>query len=279
MPELKIIEQHQCHGGVQRVVEHASSCTGSTMRFGVYQPPGDGPFPALMFLSGLTCSEQNFITKAHAQAAAAREGLVIIAPDTSPRDVGIPGAEDDDAMGTAASFYVDATETPWSAHYQMFTYVTEELPQLAAQTLPIANMPMGIFGHSMGGHGALVCGLRKPDRFLSLSAFSPVCSPTNSPWGINAFKGYLGDNTTAWRSYDAAELIRAHGYARDILVDIGTADPFLEQHLKPELLESACRASGVSLELRRQPNYDHSYYFISTFIDDHIRFHAERLRA
>jgi S-formylglutathione hydrolase len=248
------------------------------MKVGVFQPEGPGPFPVLYFLSGLTCTEQNFITKAHVQRYAAEVGMMVVAPDTSPRELDLPGAEDSYDFGSGASFYVDATQAPWAANYRMYSYVVHELPKWVAGQFPVDPHRQGICGHSMGGHGALMIGVKNPDVFRSVSAFSPICAPTQCPWGIKAFEGYLGEDALAWAQYDTTELIKNRGYSREILVDIGSDDPFVVQQLKPELLQAACRQRNVRLSLRWQSGYDHSYYFISSFIKDHIRFHADRLR-
>ena len=249
------------------------------MRFSLFTPPGNGPFPVLIWLSGLTCTEENFTTKAGAYLAAARLGLAILAPDTSPRGEGVP----DDAaydLGQGASFYVDATQAPWSQHFNMERYVTAELPGVVASALPVDLARCGISGHSMGGHGALTLALRHPDLYRSVSAFAPISSPTRCPWGEKALGTYLGPDRKAWEEHDASLLIErgaARGRYDEILVDQGLADSFLKEQLKPELLEAACSKTGQALQLRRQEGYDHSYYFISTFIADHLAWHAARL--
>jgi S-formylglutathione hydrolase len=275
---LAAVESHRCFGGTQSVYMHNSETTRSPMKVGVFQPEGEGPFPVLYFLSGLTCTEQNFITKSHVQRYAAEVGMMVVAPDTSPREVDIPGADESYDFGTGASFYVDATEQPWAAHYRMYSYVTHELPKWVSSQLPADPHRQGISGHSMGGHGALVIGIKHPDIFRSVSAFSPICAPSQCPWGQKAFRGYLGDDALAWAQYDSVELVKARGYQRELLVDFGSDDPFVVQQLKPELLQGACRQRNVRLTLRWQSGYDHSYYFIASFIKDHIRFHADRLR-
>lgn len=251
------------------------------MKFAVYQPPQvkTEPVPVLYFLSGLTCTEENFITKAGAQQFAAKYGVMLVAPDTSPRNTGIPGEDDDWDFGTGAGFYVDATQEPWNQHYRMYSYITEELPALIAENFPVKRDRQGIFGHSMGGHGALVCALRNRDRYQSVSAFSPIVAPMRCPWGQKAFTNYLGADQDAWRAYDASELVLTANWNRPILIDQGTADSFLENQLKPHLFEQACEKVGQPLTLRMQDGYDHSYYFITTFIEDHIRHHAEALWA
>lgn len=277
---MKITLANKCFGGEQRVYSHASQSLSCTMKFAVFVPPGagGGESPALFWLSGLTCTEENFIVKAGAQRVAAELGFVLIAPDTSPRGEGVPddpdGAYD---FGLGAGFYVDATEPPWSRHYRMKSYVEDELYKLVLDALPIDPGRIGIFGHSMGGHGALTMALRNPEKFRSVSAFAPIVSPMNCPWGQKALSGYLGQDRAAQRDYDACALIEDGARVREILVDQGDTDQFLEEQLKPHLLEQACEKAGVPLTLRLQPGYDHSYYFISTFIEDHLRWHKERL--
>ncbi len=280
MESLQRLSSARSFGGEQQVHSHLSSETGTTMRFGIYLPPqaSDHPVPVLYWLSGLTCTEENFIVKAGAQRVAAALGLAIVTPDTSPRGLGHPGEDDSYDFGTGAGFYVDATEAPWSRGYRMYSYVARELPALVAAHFPIDVARAGIFGHSMGGHGALTIALKHPDRFRSVSAFAPIVAPIRCPWGRKALSGYLGPETTAWAAYDATELVASRGWrGPPLLVDQGEADGFLTEQLKPELLEAACAAAGVPLRLRRQPGYDHSYYFIATFIEDHLRFHADNL--
>lgn len=277
---LEIRSNNRSFGGEQRVYAHASRALSCEMKFAAFVPPGKGPFLALFWLSGLTCTEENFTVKAGAQRAAAELGIVIIAPDTSPRGEGVPddpdGAYD---FGLGASFYVNATEAPWSAHYHMRRYVEEELYDLALDELPVDRTRVGICGHSMGGHGALTIALRNPQKFKSVSAFAPIVSPMNCPWGEKALSGYLGADRSAWRDYDACALIADGARVQDILVDQGDKDQFLDVQLKPELLQNACAKAGIPLTLRLQPGYDHSYYFISTFIEDHLRWHKKRLAA
>lgn len=275
---LETISQHRCFGGTQGFYRHASTETGTPMRFSVFVPEGEGPFPLLWFLSGLTCTEENFTTKAGAQRVAAELGMVVVAPDTSPRGVGVA---DDPAydFGMGAGFYVDATQAPWAPHYRMRSYIERELPELIAANFPVDMARQGISGHSMGGHGALTIALRNPGRFRSVSAFAPIASPMRCPWGEKALGGYLGADRAAWRNYDATALIEDGARVRDILVDQGEADSFLESQLKPELLEAACAAAGIPLTLRRQPGYDHSYYFIASFIEDHLRWHRARMET
>ncbi len=273
---LETLSSQQCNGGVQSFHRHASVETGTPMRFAVFTPPGDGPHPVVWLLAGLTCTEENFTVKAGAQAAAARLGLMLIAPDTSPRGDGVA---DDTAydMGQGAGFYVDATQTPWAPHFRMRSYIERELPALIGAHFPADMGRQGIMGHSMGGHGALTIALRNPGRFAAVSAFAPIVSPMNCPWGENALGSYLGENRAAWRAYDACALIDDGARVADILVDQGEADSFLDSQLKPQLLEAACANADISLTLRRQPGYDHSYWFIQSFIDDHLRWHAARL--
>jgi len=273
---LETLSEQRCFGGVQRIYRHRSAATGTPMRFAAFVPSGEGPFPVLWFLAGLTCTEENFTTKAGAQRCAAEHGLILVAPDTSPRGDDVP---DDDAydFGKGAGFYLDATEQPWSANFRMRSYIEDELPAIVAAALPADMARQGITGHSMGGHGALTVALRNPGRFGSVSAFAPIVSPLHCPWGEKALAGYLGPDRAAWRAYDACALIEDGARVPNILVDQGDADPFLAEQLKPALLADACRDAGIGLTLRMQPGYDHSYYFIATFIADHIAWHAERL--
>jgi S-formylglutathione hydrolase len=251
------------------------------MRFSVYRPPQHGarPLPALYYLAGLTCTEETFAIKAGAQRLAAQLGLVLVAPDTSPRAPRLPGDDEHWDFGLGAGFYVDATQPPWSAHYRMYSYVVHELPEVIAQRFGPLSERVGIFGHSMGGHGALVCALRNPGRYASVSAFAPVAAASRSPWGEKAFGAYLGPHRAAWREYDAAELARRARYEGSILVDQGLVDGFLDVQLKPELLREACASSGTALELRLHAGYDHGYYFIGTFMEEHLRRHAAILYA
>ena len=280
---IEKLAEHACHGGRVGFYRHPSATTNCAMRFGVFVPDGAASRrPVLYYLAGLTCNEETFLIKAGAQRLAAELGLVLVAPDTSPRDVPLPGDRDSWDFGVAAGFYLDATMAPWSAHYRMESYVTEELPALVAANFPVDPARTGIFGHSMGGHGALTLALRHPDRYRSVSAFAPIAAPTRCPWGEKAFSQYLGADRSGWDEHDASALIRRHGagrWPRPILVDQGLADPFLDRELKPELLEAACREAGVALTLRRHAGYDHGYYFISTLIDDHLRHHARELGA
>jgi S-formylglutathione hydrolase len=276
---LSLVSSHRCFGGTQRFYTHESRECASEMRFSVFVPPQAEvrAVPVLYYLAGLTCTEETFMIKAGAQRVAAELGLMLVAPDTSPRKVRLPGDEASWDFGLGAGFYVDATRAPWSQHYRMYSYVTRELPELISSIGGARMEAQGIFGHSMGGHGALVCALRNPEQYRSVSAFAPICAPMQCPWGQKAFTGYLGEDREAWRQYDASELAAANSYPKRILVDQGTADQFLDEQLKPDRLIEACRKSGTYLELRRQEGYDHGYYFISTFVADHLRHHARYL--
>lgn len=277
---LKTISQNKSFGGTQGVYSHDSTETGTSMRFGVYLPPAaeKGPVPVLFWLSGLTCTEENFIVKAGAQRIAAELGIAIVTPDTSPRGLNYPNEAASYDFGIGAGFYVDATEAPWSTGYRMYSYVTHELFALVGSSFAVDTVRAGIFGHSMGGHGALTIGLKNPSQFKTISAFSPIVSPTRCPWGEKALTGYLGADRSAWADYDATLLVKKHGWRGPaLLVDQGTADQFLEGQLKPELLTAACADAGVPLKLRMQPGYDHSYFFIATFIEDHLKHHAAHL--
>lgn len=277
---IETISEHRSFGGRQGFYRHKSRETGTDMRFAVYVPPQvEGKrAPVVWFLSGLTCTEENFTTKAGAQRVAAELGLVIVAPDTSPRGPDVPGdpqgAYD---FGLGAGFYVDATQAPWSKNYRMYSYVTRELPEVVASKFPVDMDRQSISGHSMGGHGALTIALKNSDRYRSVSAFSPIVAPSEVPWGHKALGNYLGSDRKSWAEYDATALIRAGRRVKEILVDQGEADQFLANQLKPELLAAACKERGIELNLRMQPGYDHSYYFISTFIEDHLRWHRSRL--
>ena len=274
---MKRTAQHTSFGGQQEVWKHESNTLGCDMTFGIFLPPqaDQAPCPVLYWLSGLTCTEQNFITKAHAQQFAAAHGVVLVAPDTSPRGDDVP---DDQAydLGKGAGFYLSATKAPWKTHYQMHDYIVHELPQLVETSFPVTQA-RSIFGHSMGGHGALVLALRHPGRYASVSAFSPVVSPSAVPWGQKAFAAYLGEDESSWRQWDACALIADGAKAPALLVDQGTGDEFLESQLQPHRLKEVCEAQGQALTLRMQPGYDHSYYFIATFIGDHIAHHAQAL--
>lgn len=278
---LTLLSEHHCHGGQQRVYQHHSREIGLPMRFSVYLPPqaADTAVPALFYLAGLTCNEETFMTKAGAQRFAAENGIALIAPDTSPRGANLPGESDNWEMGVGAGFYLDATQAPWSQHYQMYSYIVHELYELVLQTFPIASGKVGIFGHSMGGHGALVLALRNPERFRSVSAFAPIAAPINCPWGHKAFSHYLGANNETWRQYDASALMSdlKTPFPAGILIDQGLKDEFLEEQLLPEAFEAACLTAKQPLTLRRHSHYDHGYYFISSFIADHLAFHTRIL--
>jgi S-formylglutathione hydrolase len=279
---IETVSLNRSHGGVQGVYKHASRETGTGMTFSVYVPPhqGSAKLPVVWYLSGLTCTHANVTEKGEFRRACAELGLIFVAPDTSPRGEGVPGdpaaAYD---FGLGAGFYVDATREPFARNYRMWSYVTEELPGLIAEHFPADAERQSILGHSMGGHGALTIALRYPGRYRAASAVSPIVAPSEVPWGIKALGGYLGDNRKAWRKHDAIALIEDGARFSDFLVDCGDADPFLTEQLRPELLERACAKAEIPLTLRRQPGYDHSYYFISTFMNDHLRWHAARLKA
>jgi len=277
-----LLSQHRSHAGWQQFYRHDSGVIGLPMRFSAYVPDSaakNGRAPALFYLAGLTCSEETFPIKAGAQRLASELGLILIAPDTSPRGASAPGEDDAWDFGTGAGFYLDATQAPWAKHYRMHSYLVDELFALVTAHLHVDAERTGIFGHSMGGHGALVLALRHPDKFKSVSAFAPIAAPTQCPWGHKAFTGYLGDDRDAWAAYDASALMRQarQPFPQGILIDQGLADNFLAEQLYPEVFEQACRDAEQPLELRRHAGFDHGYYFISTFIDDHIRFHAQRL--
>jgi S-formylglutathione hydrolase len=278
---IELINQARCFGGTVGFYRHASESCQSAMKFAVYLPPqaSTKPVPILYYLSGLTCTEENFTVKAGAQQFAAKYGLMLVAPDTSPRNCEIPGETDSWDLGTGAGFYVDATQAPWQQHYQMYRYVTRELPALIQANFPVIPDRQSIFGHSMGGHGALICALKNPTQYRSVSAFAPIAAPIHAPWGQKAFNAYLGQDQTRWKAYDACELVRTTQLDYPILIDQGTADSFLENQLMPQRFEQACTEAGQPLKLRLQDGYDHSYYFIATFMEDHIRYHAERLIA
>ena len=276
------VSRNRCFGGMQGVYTHAAETTHCSMRFGVFMPPQaqSARVPVLYWLSGLTCTEDNFIVKAGAQRVAAELGVAIVVPDTSPRGLGYPGEADAYDFGLGAGFYVDATEAPWSEGYRMYSYVTNELPAYVERHFAIVAGRAGIFGHSMGGHGALTIALKNPGRYRSVSAFAPIASPMRCPWGEKALTGYLGSDRGCWREYDATALIADRGWRGPaLLVDQGTSDPFIESQLKPELLRQACEQAGVALDLRLRDGYDHSYFFIATFIEEHLRFHARHLHA
>ena len=284
MASLTILSSNKCFGGLQKVFEHHSKELQCTMKCGVYLPPQaeEGKVPLLYWLSGLTCTEQNFITKAGAQRYAAEHGVAIVSPDTSPRGCGIEGEDESWDFGTGAGFYVDATEEKWKTHYRMYSYVTRELPGLINANFPVLSDRQSIFGHSMGGHGALICMLKNPGQYRSVSAFAPIANPINCPWGQKALAGYLGGDRDLWKAWDATELVKAysHPITSYILIDQGTGDTFGQQgQLLAENFVAGCRESCVPVTLRMQEDYDHSFYFISSFIGDHIKFHAEILKA
>ena len=269
---MKIISETTMFGGRQLTVEHDSAATGTPMRVAVFLPPQEGPRPVLVYLSGLTCTEDNVTQKAGAQRRAAELGMIFVAPDTSPRGEGVAN---DDAydLGQGAGFYVDATQAPWAPHFNMYSYVTQDLMALIADNFPTDMDRVGITGHSMGGHGALTIGLRHPEMFKSISAFSPIVSPLNCPWGEKALSAYLGADRAAWAAHDACALVKSRGFGGTILVDQGEADNFLSEQLKTHLLQEACDEAGVSVQIRMQPGYDHSYFFIASFIEDHLNHH------
>lgn len=278
---LEKISEARAFGGAQLACRHSSRETGAGMTFGIYLPPqaqAGAPLPVLWFLSGLTCTHANVVEKGQYQRVCAELGLILVAPDTSPRGPEIPDDPDYD-FGQGAGFYVDSTQDPFAANYRMYSYVTAELPDLIAAEFPVDMTRQGITGHSMGGHGALTLALKNPGRYRSVSAFAPIVAPSQAPWGEKALGRYLGPDRAAWRAHDSVALIEDGARAPEILVDQGGADSFLERQLKPELLEAACREAGIPLTLRIQQGYDHSYYFISTFMEDHLRWHWERLSS
>ena len=274
-----VVSENKAFGGTQGVYRHASAVTGTDMTFSIFLPPqaeGGERLPIVWYLSGLTCTHANVTEKGEYRAACAEHGLIFVAPDTSPRGDDVPDADGYD-FGKGAGFYVDATEEPWSANYRMWSYVTEELPTLVVGEFPVDGYRQGITGHSMGGHGALTVALRNPDLFRSVSAFAPIVAPSRVPWGRKAFAGYLGPDEAAWAAYDACALVRARPLPIPLLIDQGTADKFLDVQLKPELFEAACAEAGQELRLRRHAGYDHSYYFIATFVEEHLAHHARAL--
>jgi S-formylglutathione hydrolase len=273
---LEAVSVSRSHGGVQGVYRHRSTATGTDMTFAVFAPPQAGPRPVVTYLSGLTCTHANVMEKGEYRRAAAELGLIVVCPDTSPRGEGVPDDPTYD-LGQGAGFYLDATEDPWSQHFRMETYIARELPALVAAHFPVDAGRQGVFGHSMGGHGALTLALRNPGIWRSVSAFAPIVNPSHTPWGRKAFHAYLGHDERRWREHDAIALIEDGPPLDALLVDVGTADPFLLEELTPDRLEAACRGAGLPLTLRRQEGYDHSYYFISTFMADHLAWHAERL--
>jgi S-formylglutathione hydrolase len=281
MSSIEQVSEHGCFGGVQRFYKHASRETRGTMKFSVYLPPQakSGQVPVLYYLSGLTCTEETFPIKAHAQQTAAELGLMLVSPDTSPREPRLPGDADSWDFGQGAGFYVDATQSPWSTNYRMYSYVTRELPEVVAANLPAKPGATGIFGHSMGGHGALTCALRNPTLYKSVSAFAPIANPMQCPWGKKAFTNYLGENRDAWREHDATELVSRKPFPGLILIDQGTSDQFYkDQQLLPENFSAAAEKAGQKLKLRMQPGYDHGYYFMQSFMADHLKHHAALLK-
>jgi S-formylglutathione hydrolase len=276
---VETVETHLAHGGTQGVYMHRAASTACDMTFAVYTPPqaADGPCPVLWYLSGLTCTHANVMDKGEYRRAAAESGLVIVCPDTSPRGDDVADSPDYD-LGQGAGFYLDATEGPWAPHFRMYTYLTEELPELIAREFPVDMARQGIFGHSMGGHGALTMALKAPGRYRSVSAFAPICHPIDVDWGRKAFPAYLGEDRAAWRAHDAVCLIEDGARLDEILVDQGTADGFLDSQLRPGKLQDACQTAGIPLTLNLREGYDHSYFFISSFMADHVTWHAERLR-
>jgi S-formylglutathione hydrolase len=282
MSTIEKVSANKSHGGTQWVYKHQSHATGTGMTFSVFVPPQPNgtKLPVVWYLSGLTCTHANVTEKGEFRKACAELGLIFVAPDTSPRGEGVPGdpanAYD---FGLGAGFYVDATQEPFARHYRMWSYVTEELPGVIAEHFPADMGRQSVMGHSMGGHGALTAALRNPDRYRAASAFSPIVAPSQVPWGQKALGGYLGDDKQAWRSHDAVALIEGGARFSGLLVDVGDADPFLTEQLRPQLLQAACEKAKIPLTLRSQPGYDHSYYFISTFMEDHLRWHAARLKG
>jgi S-formylglutathione hydrolase len=281
MSTIQLVSEHACFGGVQQFYKHDSRETGGPMKFSVYLPPQakTGKVPVLYYLAGLTCTDETFPTKAHAQAVAAELGLMLVAPDTSPREPRIPGDADKWDFGQGAGFYVDATEAPWATNYRMYSYVSRELPDIVAANLPVLAGASGIFGHSMGGHGALTIALRNPAQYKSVSAFAPICAPMQCAWGLKAFTNYLGSDQEKWREHDASELVARRAFSSHILIDQGTGDQFLKDlQLLPEKFSAAAAKSGQKLTLRMQEGYDHGYYFIQTFMADHLQHHAKLLK-
>ncbi|WP_233839168.1 S-formylglutathione hydrolase [Paraburkholderia sp. ZP32-5] len=275
---MERIERHASHGGSQQVWKHTSATVGCEMKFGIYLPEAalrGNPCPVLYWLSGLTCTEQNFITKSGVQRYAAEHGIIVVAPDTSPRGNDVPDSPDYD-LGQGAGFYINATQAPWATHFRMYDYVVSELPAIIEAQFPASNV-RSISGHSMGGHGALVIALRNPDRYRSVSAFSPIVAPSQVPWGKKAFAAYLGDDQDAWKQYDAVELVGSASERLPLLIDQGSDDEFLGTQLQPQLLRAACEKAGYPLQLNLREGHDHSYYFIASFIGEHMAFHAKAL--
>jgi S-formylglutathione hydrolase len=279
---IDTVSLNRAYGGTQGVYKHASRSTGTDMTFSVFVPPqgANAKLPVVWYLSGLTCTHANVTEKGEFRKACAELGLIFVAPDTSPRGADVPGDPDKSwDFGLGAGFYVDATQEPYARNYRMWSYVTEELPAIIAEHFPADANRQSILGHSMGGHGALTVALTYPQRYRAASAFAPIVAPAQVPWGVKALSGYLGSDRMTWRKHDAVALIEDGARFPDLLVDVGEADPFLTQQLQPERLQHACEKAGIPLTLRRQPGYDHSYYFISTFMEDHLRWHAERLKG
>ena len=276
---MMTLSEHACFGGVQRFYLHESSEIGGPMKFGVFVPPQakQGPVPVLFYLAGLTCNEETFAIKAGAQRHAAEHGLMLVSPDTSPRGTGVDGADAAWDFGTGAGFYLDATQAPWKKHWRMGSYITQELRELVLANFAARADRVGLFGHSMGGHGALTLALKHPGLYQSVSAFAPIAAPSQCPWGLKAFSGYLGHDKAAWAQHDATELVKAGARAPHLLIDQGLGDKFLAEQLHPDLFEAACRAAGQPLTLRRHAGYDHGYYFISSFMADHLAHHAQAL--
>lgn len=277
---MEILSNEKSFGGQQLVIKHPSSVTQCDMTFALYLPPGEGPFPVVWYLSGLTCTHANVMDKGEYRKIAAELGIAVICPDTSPRGEQVAGSDPSDwQLGQGAGFYVDATQAPYAEHYQMFTYVTQELPELVFANFALDESRQGITGHSMGGHGALICALKQPGKYLSCSAFAPITHPSTADWSRRAFSEYLGSNENTWRDWDAVSLIEQGAKLDAILVDQGSADTFLEDGLRPWLLQEACADNGIDLTLRMQEGYSHSYLFVATFMEDHLRWAAERLRG
>lgn len=282
MDAVETLSEHAAFGGVQGFYRHASASIGLPMRFGVFRPPqtlAGARVPALVWLAGLTCSEETFAIKAGAQRVAAELGLMLVTPDTSPRETGVAGADASWDFGNGAGFYLDATQVPWAQRWRMESYVTRDLPDVLAAHFPWRRGRLGVFGHSMGGHGALTLALRHPGAYASVSAFAPVAAPMQCPWGVKAFTNYLGDDRAAWAAHDATALVQAGARAPALLVDQGLADKFLAEQLRVDRFEEACRVAGQSLTLRRHAGYDHGYFFIASFVEDHLRFHADALKS
>lgn len=276
--KLTLKSQHRCFGGTVAYYSHYSDSCQSQMSFSIFLPPQTQPCPVLYYLSGLTCTPENFTVKAGVQRYAAALNLVIVAPDTSPRNTGIPGERDRYDLGSGASFYLDAVTSPWCDYYQMYTYITKELPKVIGDNFAVLKDKQGIFGHSMGGHGALIAALKNPEQYLSVSAFAPICAPSLCAWGKQAFTTYLGEDQNLWSDYDASVLVKQTQVSESILIDQGQADQFYqEKQLLPEVFQEACQEAGQALELRFHPGYDHSYFMVATFIEDHLRHHADIL--